>query len=98
MNESIPNEARQRPVLDKYEHGRARWEEGFGSAISGRVDQGQGDHHRRRMDAKDDQVKRPEGWPMAEERKEQATAMPKGHLRHPYGQVQGRQGNLVSLS
>jgi hypothetical protein len=31
-------------------------------------------------------------WPMAEERRKQATAAPKGHLRHPYGHVQGRQG------
>jgi hypothetical protein len=29
---------------------------------------------------------------MAKEREEQAATMPKGHLRHPHGQVQGSQG------
>jgi hypothetical protein len=62
-----PNEARQRPVPGKHEHGGIRWEEGPGSTISGRVDQGQGGHHRRRTTAEDDQTKKSEGWLMAKE-------------------------------
>jgi hypothetical protein len=42
-----PNEARQRPAPNEHEHGRARQKEGPDSAILGRVDQGQGDYHRR---------------------------------------------------
>jgi hypothetical protein len=49
-----PNIARQGPVPSKHEHGLARWEEGPGLAMSGRVDQGQGRHHRRGMATKDD--------------------------------------------
>jgi hypothetical protein len=30
--------------------------------------------------------------PMVEERRKTTAAVPKGHLQHPYGQVQGRQG------
>jgi hypothetical protein len=62
-----PNEARQRPVPSKYEHGQAQWEEGPSSAILGRVDQGQGCHHRRRVATEDDQAKKFERWPMVEE-------------------------------
>jgi hypothetical protein len=29
---------------------------------------------------------------MVEERREQAAVVPEGHLRHPYGEAQGRQG------
>jgi hypothetical protein len=63
-----PDEARQGPVPDEYEHGRARREEGPRSAISSRDDQGKRVHHRRRTAAEDDQTKKSEGWPMAKER------------------------------
>jgi hypothetical protein len=62
-----PNIARQGPIPSKHEHGQARWEEGLGSAMSGRVDQGQGHRHRRGTTTKDDQPKKPEGQPMLEE-------------------------------
>jgi hypothetical protein len=48
------DEARQGPVPGKHEHGRAREEEGPGSAISGRDNQREGGHHRRRAATKDD--------------------------------------------
>jgi hypothetical protein len=57
-----PNEARQGPVSSEYEYGRAQREQGPGLAISGRVDQGQGGHHRRIVVAEDDQAQKPEGW------------------------------------
>jgi hypothetical protein len=63
----FPNEARQGPVPGKYEYGRARREEGPGSAISGRVDQGQRGHRKRRAATEDDQAKKSERWPMVEE-------------------------------
>jgi hypothetical protein len=56
-----PDEARQGPVPDEYEYGRARGEEGPGSAISGRDDQENGGHHRRRTAAEDDQAEKSEG-------------------------------------
>jgi hypothetical protein len=68
------NEARQGPIFDEHEHGQARWEEGHGLAISGRVNQGQGGCHRRRAAVKDDYAKKPEG------RREQVVAASKGHL------------------
>jgi hypothetical protein len=40
IHRKSPNEARQRPIPGEHEHGRARWEEGPGLAILGRVDQG----------------------------------------------------------
>jgi hypothetical protein len=55
------------PIPDEYEHGRDQGEEGPGSAISGRDNQGKGGHHRRRTAAKDDQAKKSEGGPMAKE-------------------------------
>jgi hypothetical protein len=62
-----PNEARQRLIPDKHEHDQALWEEGPGSAISGRVNQGQGGHHRRGVAIEDDEAKKSEKWPMAKE-------------------------------
>jgi hypothetical protein len=62
-----PNEARQEPNPNEHEHDQARWEEGLGSAISGRVNQGQGHHHRRRATTEDDQTKKYEWWLMVEE-------------------------------
>jgi hypothetical protein len=59
-----PKEARQGPVPDKHEYDQARWEEGPDSAISGRVNQGQGGCHKRGVTAEDDQAKKSEGWPM----------------------------------
>jgi hypothetical protein len=35
------------------------------------------------MTVEDDQAKKPEGWPMVEERDEQTAVVPKGHLRWP---------------
>jgi hypothetical protein len=61
------NEVRQGPIPSKYEHGQAQGEEGSGLVISGRVDQGQGGHHRRRTDAEDDQAQKSEGWAVAKE-------------------------------
>jgi hypothetical protein len=61
------NKARQRPIPGKHEHGRARREEGPGSAISGRVDQSQGGCYRRGTTVEDDQAKESEGWPMTKE-------------------------------
>jgi hypothetical protein len=62
------NEARQGPVPVEHDHDQARWEEGPGLAISGRVNQGQGHHHhRRRVAIEDDQVKKSKSWPMAKE-------------------------------
>jgi hypothetical protein len=52
-----PNEARQKPGLGEYEHGRAPWE-GPGLVISCQINQGQGDPHRRRTVDKDDQAKK----------------------------------------
>jgi hypothetical protein len=49
-----PNEALQGPIPSKHEHGRAQWEEGPGSAILGRVNQGKGSRQRRRMATEDD--------------------------------------------
>jgi hypothetical protein len=46
----------------------------------------------RGMDTEDDQSQKFKEWRMAKQQEEQAIAMPKGHLRHPHGQVQGRQG------
>jgi hypothetical protein len=43
------------------------------------------------MASEDDQAEKSEGRPMVEERGGQATTLPKGHLRHPPGQVQGKQ-------
>jgi hypothetical protein len=60
-----PDEARQGPVPSEYEHGRARGEEGPGSAILGRDDQWKRGHHRRRMTTEDDQAEKYEGWPKA---------------------------------
>jgi hypothetical protein len=51
-----PDETQQGPILGEYEHGRARGEEGSGSAIAGRDDQGKGGCHRRRTTAEDDQA------------------------------------------
>jgi hypothetical protein len=62
-----PDEARQGPIPGEYEHGRARGWEGPVSAISGWDDQGKRGHHRRRTTAKDVQVEKSEGWPMAKE-------------------------------
>jgi hypothetical protein len=62
-----PNEARQGPVPNKHEHGRARREEGLSSAISDPVNQGQGCRRRRRTTIKDDQAKKSEMWLIAEE-------------------------------
>jgi hypothetical protein len=62
-----PYEALQRSVPDEYEHGRAQGEEGPGLAITGRVNQGQGGHHRKGVVVEDDQAEKSKGWPMAEE-------------------------------
>jgi hypothetical protein len=62
-----PNKTRQGPVPGEHEHGRAQWKEGPGSAISGRVDQGQGHHRKRRAATEDDQAKKSKRWPMVEE-------------------------------
>jgi hypothetical protein len=43
------------------------------------------------MATEDDQAEKSEGWPMAKEQGGQAAMLPKGHLRHPHGQVQRRQ-------
>jgi hypothetical protein len=44
------------------------------------------------MTAEDDQAKKFEGWPLVKEQGGHAATMPKGHLRYPHGQIQGRQG------
>jgi hypothetical protein len=59
-----PNEARQGPVPDKHELGRAQWKESPSSTISSRVDQGQGCRHRRRTTIEDDQAEKSKGRPM----------------------------------
>jgi hypothetical protein len=76
------DEARKGPALGEYEYGRARGEEGTGLAISGQDNQGKGGCHRRGTAAEDDQGKKFEGWPMAEERGGQVATPPKGHLRN----------------
>jgi hypothetical protein len=55
-----PNESRHRPVPGEHKPGQAQWEEGPSLTISGRVDQGQGCHHRRRTATEDDQAKKSE--------------------------------------
>jgi hypothetical protein len=52
------NEARQGHIPSEHEHSRARWEKGPGSAISGRVDQGQRGCHRGRTTTEDDQTEK----------------------------------------
>jgi hypothetical protein len=61
------NEARHGPIPGADEHGRASWEEGIGSTISGRVDQGHGGHLRRVTTVEDDEAKKSDRWPMVEE-------------------------------
>jgi hypothetical protein len=80
-----PNEAQQRSVPSYHEYGRAQWEEGLGSTILGRVNQGQRGHHRRGEIAEDDQAQKSKNWPMEEEREKQATISSKSHIRHPHG-------------
>jgi hypothetical protein len=90
-----PNEARHGPVLSKHEHGRARWEEGPGLAISGRVDQGEGGRHRRATTVEDYQAQKHKGWPMVEECGEQAAAMPKATLDILMADIRGHENRTI---
>jgi hypothetical protein len=71
------DEVGQGLIPNKYENGRARGEEGLGSAISGRDNQGKGGHHMRRMATKDDQAEKSEGWSMTKERGGKPQCRPK---------------------
>jgi hypothetical protein len=51
-----PYEARQGPILDEYEHGRAQREEVHDSAILDLVNQREGDCHRRGKATEDNQA------------------------------------------
>jgi hypothetical protein len=71
------DEVGQGLIPNKYENGRARGEEGLGSAMSGRDNQGKGGHHTRRMATKDDQAEKSEGWSRTKERGGKPQCRPK---------------------